>query len=276
MKKFKNYYNMYSVNLFNLSLYELHLILDLRNEKKYKNGFICSSLNIPENCENIEQKILTFISDYGIDNKKAILIPSSTEHDKKVEKILSELCLEFEYLTDGYESFKKQFEFLCYKCNGQEDIESALNNSLNYLRPYPSLILTNNDIKLYIGNMGNSLDKTVLKNLNITHVLNITKTKNIYDNNINYIQFEIEDDDNVNILNIIELTNNYLANAKGNILVHCNYGKSRSVSIVCGFLIYFFHISYENSIEIVKKNRSIACPNEGFQKQLKMYSKEIN
>lgn len=56
---------------------------------------------------------------------------------------------------------------------------------------------------------------------------------------------------------------------KENILVHCNAGVSRSVSIIIGFLILEKHKSYEDAYQLVKLVRPCMQPNAGFVKQLK-------
>lgn len=52
------------------------------------------------------------------------------------------------------------------------------------------------------------------------------------------------------------------------VLVHCNAGVSRSVSVVVAFLILDHGMSYEDAFALVKDVRPCARPNQGFLKQL--------
>ncbi len=58
-----------------------------------------------------------------------------------------------------------------------------------------------------------------------------------------------------------------------NILVHCARGKSRSASMVIGYLIWKEKISFEEAYYRVKKKRPIIAINHGFEKQLKAFEK---
>lgn len=58
------------------------------------------------------------------------------------------------------------------------------------------------------------------------------------------------------------------------VLVHCNAGISRSVSIITAYLMSSNKWSLEKALEVVKTARPRARPNEGFMKQLKMYENQ--
>ena len=55
---------------------------------------------------------------------------------------------------------------------------------------------------------------------------------------------------------------------KGRILLHCNQGISRSVSLVIAYLIFSKKLNYEESFKFVQSKRSISNPNIGFSIQL--------
>eukprot|EP00811_Abedinium_folium_P027865 NODE_4264_length_1912_cov_6.547899.p1 GENE.NODE_4264_length_1912_cov_6.547899~~NODE_4264_length_1912_cov_6.547899.p1 ORF type:complete len:298 (+),score=90.64 NODE_4264_length_1912_cov_6.547899:84-977(+) len=55
---------------------------------------------------------------------------------------------------------------------------------------------------------------------------------------------------------------------QGGLLVHCASGISRSVSICIVILMLRAGLSYENALELVRRNRPQACPNIGFERQL--------
>ena len=59
---------------------------------------------------------------------------------------------------------------------------------------------------------------------------------------------------------------------EGNVLIQCTSGVSRSVSVVCYYLMKSMNISYDQAIAIVKQERPQAQPNQGFVKQLRKFS----
>jgi protein-tyrosine phosphatase len=67
---------------------------------------------------------------------------------------------------------------------------------------------------------------------------------------------------------------NFIDNAllnNGRVLVHCFAGKSRSASIVIGWLMKNEKMSYENALQYVRNYRPCVEPNLGFCCQLKKY-----
>lgn len=57
--------------------------------------------------------------------------------------------------------------------------------------------------------------------------------------------------------------------SKGRVLINCQMGISRSVSIVLWHLICTYKWSYEKALKCIRKYRPFACPNLGFETQLK-------
>lgn len=55
-----------------------------------------------------------------------------------------------------------------------------------------------------------------------------------------------------------------------NILVHCNAGVSRSVSVIIGYLIIENKKTYDEAYDLVKSARPCVKPNDGFVRQLKI------
>ena len=59
----------------------------------------------------------------------------------------------------------------------------------------------------------------------------------------------------------------------GTVLVHCTWGKSRSVAFVVAFLIRTYGMSLDQALAYVQERRPIAKPNEGFMQHLRLYEK---
>lgn len=62
---------------------------------------------------------------------------------------------------------------------------------------------------------------------------------------------------------------------EGNVLVHCQMGKSRSASVVIAFLIKHLRIHAEDAYSLVQSKRPLADPNAGFMQLLSNYGKEL-
>jgi len=60
-----------------------------------------------------------------------------------------------------------------------------------------------------------------------------------------------------------------------NVLVHCRVGKSRSATIVIGYLMHSQKMDFQTAFQFVKEIRSIAQPNEGFVEQLKKLEQSL-
>lgn len=126
--------------------------------------------------------------------------------------------------------------------------------------------------KIYISG-NNYTDKQLQKNkittiidLTCDDVNNVKTTDNVYIHH-----FPMFDDEEQNILKYFYDIFKVIDDAQGNVLVNCVLGKSRSVSVVTGYLI-FHGIPYEDAIKHVKSCRKIADPNDGFRDQLKALS----
>ncbi|EIM89638.1 phosphatases II [Stereum hirsutum FP-91666 SS1] len=59
------------------------------------------------------------------------------------------------------------------------------------------------------------------------------------------------------------------------VLVHCALGRSRSVSVVCAYLIHTHGYSTDEALELVKRTRSVAQPNSGFVGQLGEWARGV-
>ena len=59
----------------------------------------------------------------------------------------------------------------------------------------------------------------------------------------------------------------------GTVLVHCTWGKSRSVAFVVAFLMRTYGMTLDLALAYVQERRPIAQPNEGFMQHLRLYEK---
>uniref|UniRef100_A0A915DV93 protein-tyrosine-phosphatase n=1 Tax=Ditylenchus dipsaci TaxID=166011 RepID=A0A915DV93_9BILA len=56
-----------------------------------------------------------------------------------------------------------------------------------------------------------------------------------------------------------------------NVLVHCEVGVSRSVTVVAAYVMRHFEWSAEKALMFIQKARPIACPNQSFIQQLSIF-----
>jgi atypical dual specificity phosphatase len=128
---------------------------------------------------------------------------------------------------------------------------------------------------IYIGNYASALQKDILKQMGITHILITGKNlKEMFPNDFKYNIIPLYDSEYTKLDIYIEKSNSFIeeGNSKGKILVHCGHGISRSVSMVLAYIISMKKIPYSKAISLIKEKRAIAKPNSGFEKQLRNFS----
>jgi protein-tyrosine phosphatase len=142
---------------------------------------------------------------------------------------------------------------------------------------------------LYIGNSNNAEDIYELNYYDINVIINTAqehcRIAYQYDKLEKYVKYYILDTDDFPIDKYFNETSdliNFYIKQKKNVLVHCIMGRSRSVSIVLAYLIKYYEdseykkMTFEEGLKLIKLNRSIACPNNGFIEQLKNYSSKLS
>mmetsp|Transcript_16476 Transcript_16476/g.17131 ORF Transcript_16476/g.17131 Transcript_16476/m.17131 type:complete len:163 (+) Transcript_16476:3-491(+) len=126
---------------------------------------------------------------------------------------------------------------------------------------------------IYQGNMMAASNEKALKELGITHILVAGNfLEKCFPDKFTYIQFEGDDLDYVDLYKYFKEGYEFIDNCiikGGKILIHCAAGISRSSTFTCCYLMKKNGITFEEAYKIVQSGRSIACPNYGFQKQLK-------
>ena len=130
---------------------------------------------------------------------------------------------------------------------------------------------------LYLGNINSVYDHEEMKKLGITHVISVIAGFYPYlseDNKFNYLILNALDTENTNLMDYFEICNDYIDQALENnnkVLIHCMAGKSRSVTILCAYIIKKFGMNVKNCLKSIKNKRDIIEPNQGFIKQLEEY-----
>jgi len=142
---------------------------------------------------------------------------------------------------------------------------------------HPNLIIKG----IYLGGYENARDKETLKDkLKITHVLNCaTELNNYFPKTFKYLKLDLMDREKQNIAPTFERAFKFIDGAlqqkKGKCFVHCQEGKSRSVTIVAGYLMSRHKYSLDNALATITSKRRIAQPNKGFLAELKGFEKSL-
>jgi protein-tyrosine phosphatase len=142
---------------------------------------------------------------------------------------------------------------------------------------------------LYLSNFQTSLNLNILQSNNIKSILTLSLNRKSEDvletyrkNDITFDHKFINDHPSVNISEYFQSSIEFIDTGmkKGNVLVHCDAGISRSASIVAAYIGKTFKMfNLKDVIDLMDQKRLIS-PNDGFQQQLKVYfqklSKNIN
>lgn len=126
---------------------------------------------------------------------------------------------------------------------------------------------------LYIGSKFSGYNLDALKETGITHILNASSNPSSFPAVFVYLSLNIRDSDDANILSCIPASNIFIKAGieAGGVLVHCQFGRSRSSALVAAFLMQYQNLTYDQSIEKIRKYRSSVIPNAGFEEQLRTY-----
>jgi len=130
---------------------------------------------------------------------------------------------------------------------------------------------------VYLGNWFDSIDEKKLRCNNIKCILTLNYfNSHNYENirmfnqlGIRYKYIKIHDSLDDNILPYINESIDFIKQCRGNVLVHCTAGVSRSASIVIAYLMKEKKLSYIKAFNYVQKIRPIIHPNDSFINQLK-------
>ncbi|XP_026760366.2 dual specificity protein phosphatase MPK-4-like [Galleria mellonella] len=132
---------------------------------------------------------------------------------------------------------------------------------------------------LYLSNARAAADKSVLRYLNITHVLTIEARRlpksTFVGSNICTLFIRAYDTPQTNLLSYFPMANAFIDEGlqKGNVLVHCHFGVSRSATIVIAYLMEKYKLTFEQAYSYVRQRRRFINPNPGFVSQLKEYQR---
>ena len=177
---------------------------------------------------------------------------------------LQDLGVQPSLLKGGFEEFRSQYPFLCSTVRVTNEQERK-----QFLQTYPSEIVEG---KLYQGRGSQATNAIVIKDLKITHIVNVcTEHPNAFLDKVTYLNINIEDLNSSCLKTYFKKSWAFIRDAVGSggcVLVHCNLGMSRSSTISLSYLMETHHWSLKEAYDFMKSKRQAVKPNRGFLRQL--------
>ncbi|KFV54743.1 Inactive dual specificity phosphatase 27, partial [Tyto alba] len=138
---------------------------------------------------------------------------------------------------------------------------------------------------VFIAEKSVAVNKSRLKRLGITHVLNAAHGTGVYTGpgfynglNIQYLGIEVDDFPDMDIAKhfrpAAEFLDEALLTYRGKILVSSEMGISRSAVLVAAYLMIYHHMTVLEALMTLRKKRAI-YPNDGFLKQLRELNEQL-
>lgn len=163
-----------------------------------------------------------------------------------------------------------------------------------YLQYYVNNTFSASEItnRLYVGDLPSASNNEAMKEQGITHIVSVINgAYELFPNEFEYKIIHINDDPWVDIKTYFKESNEFIESALSKpdtkVMIHCQRGVSRSVTLLLAYLIYKHNENIKikqdeiddtikKILEDVKQHRPIAEPNEGFINSLKLYVCELN
>lgn len=189
----------------------------------------------------------------------------------------------YDYVTNDIQSGTKNDESVV-NLDGPDTINtprriSRINPTKNIFEEYisfcssPTKVFPEDPNKpgpcVYLGSAYNSACYYTLKEYNIKYIVNVTaEISNYYEGSITYHRISIRDDNyqtiQPHLQESYDVIKKFIDEGKGNILIHCYMGKSRSATIVANFISME---TGEDVVQVLEKlvlKRPIVNPTEKF------------
>ncbi|CAD5172624.1 unnamed protein product [Musa acuminata subsp. malaccensis] len=134
---------------------------------------------------------------------------------------------------------------------------------------------------LFLGSVGAALNKSALKDLNITHLLTVAKSLDpAYPNDFIYKKIDVLDTPSTELDKYFDECFSFIDEARsagGGVLVHCFAGMSRRliVTVVVAYVMKKHWMSLSDALSLVRSKRPNIAPNQGFLIQLENFEKSL-
>ncbi|KAF2435390.1 hypothetical protein EJ08DRAFT_335761 [Tothia fuscella] len=132
---------------------------------------------------------------------------------------------------------------------------------------------------LFISGRAPTFEHGLLKALEITHILNMTRYPSSNLSGITHSQIPVNDNEEERMQLYFSAIAHFIAEAlsvPGNkVLVHCRVGISRSATAVLAFLIMKKNMPLQDAWNLLKARRKIVKPNPAFCAELRMLHEDV-
>jgi len=125
--------------------------------------------------------------------------------------------------------------------------------------------------KLAIGAEGVAHNRSLISSEGFTHILNVSSNNCLVYEGVTCLWKSISDNVKQSIFTVLPDCVSFIDMAlrqEGKILVHCQAGISRSVTMVMAYLMWAHKMPYKEAYELIQDRRAKASPNLGFLGQL--------
>ncbi|KAG0334779.1 dual specificity phosphatase 12 [Podila horticola] len=128
---------------------------------------------------------------------------------------------------------------------------------------------------LYLSGATPAESLAYLQEMGITHIIQVTDINTPrFPGEFMYKLICVPDMEETNLIKHFPDTFKFISEAlakEGKVLVHCAAGASRSVTVICAYLMKTQNMSAADALSHVQALRPIAGPNDGFMTQLNLY-----
>lgn len=130
------------------------------------------------------------------------------------------------------------------------------------------------DDNLFLGGVIGASNPTLISRHQITSIVSLLSLNAIVTKhrNINYLELFLDDLPNQNITRVLPEALSFIISELqkgGKVLIHCAAGVSRSASVAVAYFMLSYNLDYSSALAKVRKGRKCACPNPGFERQLR-------
>jgi len=126
---------------------------------------------------------------------------------------------------------------------------------------------------VYLSNLLDAENFSLIQTNDIKVVCRLSDDRNdsIYGTSVKFYNFECED--NIisanDMIKAAKIISSIIDKTDGNVLVHCNEGQSRSVSVIIYYMITRYGCSFDESLAFIKNIKTDVHPNSSFEKKLR-------
>merc|ERR550534_612885 len=127
---------------------------------------------------------------------------------------------------------------------------------------------------IFIGNFQGASSLELCQKNNIGAVMNLSNKVLKNQSPMTYYAFPVNDLPGANIAELFRMTSNIIEGhlrAGENILVNCNFGVSRSTTVVLAYIIKKTGMTVDSAFALCRRFRPCCNPNHGFIKQLERW-----